>query len=145
MAASQKLRRLLSIREAEESQRRTQMESSLAKLRFLRNALTATLERVTQARALITSSVWSGEPVDRVAALQEMSATERQMKILPARFAAAEADVASIRQEFLVKRMERRQVEFLLDTAHAREVIEANRKSQSMLDDWHLSKRTKNK
>jgi hypothetical protein len=121
------------------------MESSLAKLRFLQNALAATLEKTSQARALIASSVRSGEPVDRIAALQEMKATQRQMTILPARIAAAETDVASIRQAFLAKRIERRQVESLLDTEHAREVIEANRKSQSVLDDWHLSKRAKTK
>jgi hypothetical protein len=141
MAASQNLRRLHSIREAEESQRRTQMESALAKLRFLQNTLKDTLEKATQARALIGSSVRSGDQVDRIAALQEMRGAERQMTILPARIAAAEADAASIRQEFLAKRIERRQVESLLDAASSRKMIEANRKSQSVLDEWHLSQR----
>lgn len=142
MAASQNLHRLRSIREAEENQRRTQMESSLAKLRSLQNALEDNFGRERRARALIASSIQSGEQVDRIAALEEITAAERQMTVLPARIAAVETDVALIRQEFLAKRIERRQVESLLEAARAREVVEANRKSQSALDEWHLSGRT---
>jgi hypothetical protein len=142
MGASPSLRRLHSIREAEERQRRAQMESALADLRRLENALNCAFKKATQARALVASSVESGEQIDRIAALEEMAAAERQIKILPARIAAAETNVDSIRREFLTKRMERRQVESLLDAACAQETMEVKRKSQSVLDDCHLLQRT---
>jgi flagellar export protein FliJ len=143
MAASQKLRRLHSIRKAEERQRSAQMESALAKLRSLQNAWTAASKRAKQARALFGSSVKTGELVDRLAALQEITAAEYRMTVLPERVAAAEAEVASIRQEYLAKRIERRQVESLLDAERARLALESNRKSQSVLDDWHLLHRAR--
>ncbi len=143
MAQSQTLRRVQSIRYAEERQRRAQMESALADLRRLQDAFKFAFERMKQARALVASSVGSGEPIDRIAALQETTAVERRMKILPARIAAAETEVVSIRQEFLSKRIERRQVECLLDEARAREAAEINRKSQFMLDNWHLLQRSR--
>jgi len=119
------------------------MESALAKLRLLQNAFTAALKSTKQARALIASSVTNGEQVDRIAALQESGAAEHRCKILQERIAAAEVEVASLRQDFLIKRRERCQVESLLDAAHARREVEENRKSQSVLDDWHLSQRNR--
>lgn len=141
MAESQNLRRVYNIRKAEERQRNAQMESALAKLRLLQNALTAALKSAKQARALIASSVNTGEQVDRIAALHESRAAEHRRKVFQEKIAAAEVEVASLREEFLVKRIERRQVESLLDAAHARLGVEENRKSQSVLDDWHLSQR----
>lgn len=141
MAASQNLRRVHSIRKAEESQRRAQMESALAKLRFLQNAWTAALKRAKQARGLIASSVNTGDQVDRIAALQEITTAEHRLAVLQEEIAAAETEVASIRREFLVKRIERRQVESLLDAASEELKVEENRKLQSLLDEAHLSQR----
>jgi flagellar biosynthesis chaperone FliJ len=143
MAASQSLRRLHDIREAEERQRRTLMESSVRELRRLETALKNTFKLATQARALVASSVRTGELLDRIAAVEEMAAAERLAKTLPARIAAAERQVASVREEFFAKRIERRQVETLLDAENAQEAIETNRKSQMALDDWHSSERTR--
>ena len=143
MAASQNLRRLHSIREAEERQRRTVMESSIEQLRRLEATLKDTCRQARQARALIASSVRTGEFVDRIAAMEEMAASERLAKILPAKIAAAERQVASVREEFLAKRVERRQVETLLDAVKVQEAIETNRKSQLGLDDWHSSERSR--
>ena len=143
MAGPQNLRRLHNIRKVEERQRNAQMELALAKLRLLQNAFTAALKSTKQARALIASSINTGEQVDRIAALQESGATEHRCRILQERIAAAEVEVASLRQDFLIKRRERCQVESLLDAAHARREVEENRKSQSVLDDWHLSQRNR--
>lgn len=114
------------------------MESALAKLRILQNEWTAASKRMRQARVLIASSVQTGEQVDRIAALQEMTEAEHRREGLEEKIAATEAEVTSSRQEYLVKRIERRQVESLLDAERARLAVESNRKSQSMLDDWHL-------
>ena len=141
MSASHSLRRLHSIREAEERQRRNLMELAVAELRRLENALKNTFKRSRQARALLASGVRSGDPMDRIAALEEMRAAERLAQILTARIDVAQKQAAAIRQEFLAKRIERRQVETLLEAANAQEAIETNRKSQSALDDWHSAKR----
>lgn len=143
MADSQTLRRLHGIREAEERQSRAHMESALAELRRLENALTNTFKRGKEARALVAASVWSDEQVDRIAALQELATAERLEKILVPRIAVAQTQVETIRQEFLAKRIERRQVESLLDAANAQQAIEANRKGQTLLDDWHNAQRTR--
>jgi hypothetical protein len=143
VAGPQNLRRVYNIRIAEERQLNAQMESALAKLRLLQNGLTAALKSAKQARALIVSSANTGEPVDRIAALQESRAAEHKRKVIQERIAAAEVEIASLRQEFLIKRIERRQVDSLLDVARARLEVEENRKSQSELDDWHLSQRNR--
>jgi|ERR1700739_479636 len=141
MAASHSLRRLHCIRDAEERQRRILMELEIAELRRFESALKDTLKRSRQARALLASSVRSGDQLDRIVALEEMRAAERLAQILRARIDVAQKRVAAVRQEFLAKRIERRQVETLLEAANAQEAIEANRKSQSALDDWHSAQR----
>jgi hypothetical protein len=143
LAVSRTLLRLQSIREAEERQIRAQMESAQAELRRLEKALMNNFERSRGAQALLASSVRSDEQVDRVAALQELATAERVAKILLPRIAVAETAAGAIRQEFLAKRIERRQVESLLDAANERLAIEAKRKSQTALDDWHNAQRTR--
>jgi hypothetical protein len=44
--------------------------------------------------------------------------------------------VATLREEFLAKRVERRQAETLIKETEARDAIEAGRRSQQNLDDW---------
>jgi flagellar export protein FliJ len=138
----QNLRRVYDVRKVQERQRRAQMESAIARLRLLQNALMAALESAKRARTLIAASVSSGEQVDRIAALQEITTSERRRKFLQQQIAIAEAEVASMRQEFMGKRVERRQVESLLDAARMRLQIEENHKIQTALDDWHLSRLT---
>ena len=141
MGVSQNLCRLHSIRESEERQHRAEMELALAELGHLQGMRNAALKRARNARALAASSVRSGEQIDRIAALQELTTAERSMKALAANIAAAETDVLSTRRAFLSKRMERRQVESLLETERARAASETRRKSQFALDDWYLSRR----
>ena len=88
----------------------------MAELRRLQGVLNAALKRARNARALAASSVRSGEQIDRIAALEELTTAERAMKALAASIAAAETDVVSTRRAFQSKRMERRQVESLLET-----------------------------
>ena len=140
MAGPHNLRRVCDVRKVQERLRRAQMESALARLRLLRNTLMTALESAKHARAMIVSSISSGEQVDRIAALQEITTSERRRKFLQQQIAAAEAEVASMRQEFMSKRIERRQVESLLDAARMRLQIEEKHKIQTALDDWHLSR-----
>jgi len=45
--------------------------------------------------------------------------------------------VARLRQEFLGKRVERRQAETLIEKTEAQDAIEAGRHAQQALDDWY--------
>lgn len=140
MAGPHNLHRVYDVRKVQERQQRVRMESALARLRLLQDTLMTVLENVKHARALIVSSVSSDEQFDRIAALQEVTTSERRRKFLQQQIAVAEAEVASMRQEFMGKRVERRQVESLLDAARIRLQIEEKRKIQMALDDWHLSR-----
>jgi hypothetical protein len=136
MAVSRSLRRLLRVRELEEEQCRLALESSTGSLHRLQHALEATVERNRRGRRLIESSVQSGELPDRLAGLEEMRAAGRHGAALTPRIANAELDVAALREEFLAKRVERRQAETLIAEIEARDSIEAGRRSQQSLDDW---------
>ncbi|MGA7241754.1 MAG: hypothetical protein WBX19_01165 [Terracidiphilus sp.] len=68
----------------------------------------------------------------------------RLMKILAEKIGAARREVGEKRKEFLAKRMERRQVETLCDAMTAQDAVEAKRKNQMALDDWHRTQRRTN-
>jgi hypothetical protein len=60
--------------------------------------------------------------------------------VLEPRIEAKEEEVEALRQEFLLKRVEHRQAETLIQETEAREAIEAGRSSQQRLDDWYSSR-----
>lgn len=120
------------------------MESALAELRRIESALQRTLERSKRARELMISSVRTGEPIDRIAAIEEIATTDRLKHILTFKLEMAAKQADRFRWEFLSKRIERRQVEMLLDAARARAELEAKRKNQTSMDEWHrVQHRTK--
>ncbi len=143
MAASKSLRRLRDIRLAEEEHNQAAMESAVAELQRLETALMQNRERVRRARVLVASSVQTGEVLDRIAGLEEIRAAHSTAKILAGKIDAAEKTVQEKRQEFLDKRIERRQVETVCEAMQAKDTAEANRKSQTVLDDWHRSRRNR--
>ena len=49
------------------------------------------------------------------------------------------------RQEFLAKRIERRQAETLIERSEARDAVDAARRTQRELDDWFLSRGIRDK
>jgi flagellar export protein FliJ len=137
MAASRALRRLLRIREIEEEQCHIAVESALGGLKRLELAQVANEERERQGRRLLTSSAHSGELADRLAAFAESSAAERHSAHLAPRIELAKREVDNLRHQFLLKRVERRQAETLIQEEQARVEIEEGRRSQQALDDWH--------
>jgi hypothetical protein len=141
MAISSALRQLKRIRELEEEQCRVALESAVAELRRLEQALEAGAEWDRRGRALVDSSAHSGQLTDRLAGMEESRAAGRLRKALLPRLANAELEVAALREDFLAKRVERRQAETLIEEAEARDAIEADRRSQQSLDDWHRSRR----
>jgi hypothetical protein len=140
MGPSRTLRRLLRIRDLEEEQSRLALESSVGELNRLRDALKANVERERRGRRLIEASARTGELPDRLAGLEEAHMADRLFAVLEPRIAAKEEDVMARRQEFLLKRVERRQAETLIEDAEAQEAIESERRGQQALDNWYGSR-----
>jgi len=140
MTASRAMRRLMQVRALEEELRQAALESAVGDLRRMELALVASEERERNGRQQVTASVRTGELVDRIAGLEETRAALRHGAALKPRIAEAELEVARRRQEFLAKRIERRQVETLIQKTEAEDAVDAGRRAQRELDDWFLSR-----
>jgi hypothetical protein len=88
-------------------------------------------------RTLIAASALSGEIADRQAGLIETEAARRRARMLAPRIAASQREIIQCRQDFMHKRVERRQAETLLEHDDAQEKLESGRRSQRSIDDWY--------
>jgi flagellar biosynthesis chaperone FliJ len=140
MPVSRSLRRLLRIRDIEEEQCRLALESALGELNRLEHALVATAEQERRGRRLIDTGVRGGELMDRLAGLEETHAAGRLATALAPRIAETALDVAVSRDEYLGKRVERRQAETLIREAEALDAVAAARREQQAIDDWYRSR-----
>ena len=140
MAVSRALRRLLRIREIEEEQCKLALESALGELHRLEHALTATSALDRRGRRLVEASAHSGELRDRLACLEETRTANRLAEVLEPMIAGCEREVARLRQQYLEKRIERRQAETLIRETEAQDAVEDGRRSQQALDDWFSSR-----
>ncbi|MGA2249474.1 hypothetical protein [Terracidiphilus sp.] len=154
MPVSSALKRLLRIRDLEQEQHQRALESALAELRQLERALEQAAARQRGGRTGFTASVLdqslemdrnpeqnsSRKPLERQSALTETTIGKRHALALAPRLLRAAAQAALRRQEFLSKRIERRQAETLIEETEAADALEANRKGQKSLDDWYLSR-----
>jgi flagellar export protein FliJ len=131
------LDRLFRVRELEEEQCRTAVEEAAGQVRRLENAVVAAQERKRHGRMLVAASAQSGDLLDRVAGLEEMRSAGLAQENLSRRVKDAETALANLRQRFLAKRVERRQVETLLKQQEAALAFETDRRDQRVLDDWH--------
>jgi hypothetical protein len=141
MAVSRAMRRLLQVLEIQEEQCRGAVELARAELRRLEQALTWNVERARSGRRLVSASAATGEVTDRIAGIEETHVAKRVAKALAPRIVESESAVNLRQQEFLGKRIERRQTETLIEEAEALESIEAGRRAQRDLDEWFLSRR----
>ena len=141
MSVSKALARLLQVRALEEEQRRASLESALGELAELKRAREAAGETERQGRALVGASAGSGNIVDRRAGLVEMEAARRRARRLAPRIADSQLEAGRRRQEFLDKRVERRQAGTLIEKAEAREEMETDRRNQRAIDDWFGARR----
>lgn len=137
MAVARSLRRLLRIRDLEEEQCRLALESALAERSRLLAALATAAERDRRGRRLTASSAQTVELSDRIAGLEETRIAKRVVTALTPRLALTEQLVAARRQEYLSKRVERRQAETLISETEQRDALDASRRSQQSLDDWY--------
>ena len=138
MAVSRSLRRLLRVLEMEEEQRRLALESAVGDLKNLEQALAAATERRREGRNLVAESVRSGQLSERLAGIEETRAALRHATALAPRIADAQDQASVLREEFLAKRVERRQAGTMIHEAEARDAVEAGRRGQQALDEWHL-------
>jgi hypothetical protein len=140
MAVSRALRRLLRIRQIEEEHSRLTLESALGELHRLEHALAASGDRERWGRSLVIASVQSGELPDRLAGIEETRWAGRHTEALVPLIATAEEDASELREEFLMRRVDRRQAETLIQETEAKDAIEDGRRSQQAIDDWHRSR-----
>lgn len=141
MAVSRAMGRLLRVREMEEEQSQAALERAVGEQRRLEAAMAAAEQRARAGRKLLADSATTGELVDRVAGVEQMRSARRHAEALQSRLAEAERALVLRRQEFLEKRVERRQVESLIQKRETEESVEANRRTQRELDDWFLGQK----
>jgi hypothetical protein len=137
MAVSRAMRRLLRVRDIQEEQSRLALESATGELRRLEDAMQATVSQDRRGRMLVGSSARSGELPDRLAGLEETRTAVRFRAAVAPRVTAAQFEVSALREEFLAKRVDRRQAETLIEETETRDAIDRGRRSQQALDDWH--------
>jgi hypothetical protein len=135
MSVSRALRRLLQVRDMEEEQQRQALQSALSELHALEHALTAARDRERTGNRLLVTSFQSSEIADRTAAQVEVETAARHAAVLAPRIAAAEMVASRARQDYLDKRLERRQAQTLIEEAEAQDAIESGRRDQQSLDD----------
>ena len=140
MAVSRAMRRLLRVREMEAEQSRAAVESALSGLKRLQRGLETAQERERRGRGLVTAGAATGELVDRIAGLEETRSAQRQASALAITVTEAEQYVQYRLQEFLAKRIERRQVEALVESIEKDTATAAGRRAQREMDDWFLSR-----
>ncbi|HEX4286630.1 MAG TPA: hypothetical protein VHZ28_16170 [Terracidiphilus sp.] len=132
------MRRLLRIRELQEEQSRSMLESALQELEQLRATLAAVLRRATQARSLIHQSAYTGEPLDRVAGLEEQGMAARCSDHVAHRIDAAEQHTLELRAHYLSTRVERRQAETLIANAREIDARDGAKEDQNAADERFL-------
>ncbi len=144
MAVSRALRRLLRVLDIQEEQSRAALETALAEVHRLEHAQASAANRERGARLLIAASAMTNELIDqlidRIAGIEESLAALRAATVLAERIVDAEENAALCREEFLAKRVERRQAELLVRRAEAADALEATRRGQQSLDDWYLNR-----
>ena len=141
MAVSKALERLRRIRDLEEEQRRLALESALGELDGLNRARVDAGARERRGRALVCTAVQSGEVADRRAGHLEAETARRFSRILARHIAATETAAVRLREEFLEKRVERRQAEALVEESEAQEAAKSERRGQQAIDDWYGSRK----
>jgi len=144
MAVSRSMRRLVRILHMQEEQSRNALEAAVAALRRLEQAQQATRERGRAGRRLVAASALESQMArqlaDRLAGLEETLAASRMAALLAAPAADAQQSVVLRREEFLARRIERRQAEALVKNAEAADAVAAGRAGQRALDDWYLNR-----
>jgi hypothetical protein len=140
MAVSKAVRRLLRVRELEETLHRRELESVQSELAQLELALRAAGERRLAGWHLVASGVQSEDLCDRLAGMGEVQAGSLFGAVVKQRIHQSTLVAEEMRTALLNKRVEHKQAEMLIKAAEAREAIETDRRTQQSLDDWYLTR-----
>lgn len=141
MAVSRSLRRLLQLRRLEEDQSRLALESALVELHRLERAVEAAAERCRHSREIVRRGIRTDELRDRIAGLEEGRAAQRQAFVLEAAVGPSRQACEILRDRYRSARVERCQVETLLQEAQVAAALDADRRSQQLVDDWYGRRR----
>jgi flagellar export protein FliJ len=141
VAISNSLRRLLHIRKLEEEQRKIALESVLAELHNLKVTLGAMRARERGGRERVALSSQSSDPADRIASLVECESARRSAQALEGRIAETASRASAARDDYVSKRVERRQVETVLEEAEEARAAERARREQEGVDQWFSARR----
>jgi len=140
VSVSRAMRRLLHIRNLEEEQSRLALESALGELNRFEGERMAAVARDRRGRRLVEASAQTGQLPDRLAGLEETRSATRYIDVLEPTIVDKKNEVAELRQKFLLKRVEHRQAETLIQETEARDAVEADRRMQQSLDGWYGSR-----
>jgi flagellar biosynthesis chaperone FliJ len=140
VAGARTLSRILRLRQQEEEHARTRLESALAELARLVEAQKAAADRERRGRLLVLESIHTGELHDRLAGQEEVRTGRKLWTGMFLRIEAAEAGVENLRAHYIAKRVERRQVETLIEAAMTKDVYQASRRAQEALDEGHRAR-----
>jgi len=141
LSVSSSLRRLLAIRDLQEEQCKLALESALGEFHRLEHALQTTHERDRRGRSLIHAGTQTGQLTDRLAGQEESHSASLHAAALVPRIDAKGDEVEELRRNFQFRRVERRQVETLIQETEQLEAIEAARRGQQSLDNWYSSQK----
>lgn len=136
--AARALRRLLRVFVLEEEQAQGALEAGIANQRHLEVLLEAAVEKRRAGQRLFLASAHKHDTIDRLDALEEVEAARRAVAALRPRIVQAEIETCQRREEFLAKRVERRQAETLIRETDARTAVETARRTQQSMDERHL-------
>jgi hypothetical protein len=137
MAAKRLLTQLLRLREIEEEQSRRELEVAVGNQNQVEREMEVARRRQSQGRGRFVSGISDQDTAGRTGGAIEMELASAQRARIEPRLYAAEAEVSRQREEFLLRRMGRRQVETLIEDAQAERESEICRRAQQILDDWY--------
>ncbi len=141
MAKRQVLERLWRLRELEEEQCRLALEERVRHRDRIAQRLESASQSVALNRKAFTARLGDPDTAARSGALLELEQARRQQAAIRPQVEIAEAEVEQRREEFLMQRTERRQVETLLERERQAAREDTARRAQQVLDDWYGRRR----
>jgi flagellar export protein FliJ len=134
------LKRLLSVRKLEEQQCESELNSARVELHRRQRLLDNLHVRHRRARVLLGATIRSGGVEDRFSAQEELEVCDRLVPDLRMKVDVAEELLSQARAKLLSKRIDRRQVETLVEAAQMQVKQWDDRKNQQAFDEWFRSR-----
>ena len=114
-----------------------ELELAVADRKRLQQDREVAIGQQNQSKQEIVSAIERSESASRITALLEVEHACNLRETIETHLVTAESEIIRQREEFLLRRTGRQQVEKLLEDAIRKSEIEAGRKAQQMLDDWY--------